>query len=231
MTVKVVAEISGNHSGIRDKALALICEAAAAGCDYVKFQYYRPEDMPDRLEGDNEEMYRKHAVPDDWLPRMFSVAEACGVGLFASVFSIARAVEILNFDVEFVKLASPKSTRLPPDEYNGIIEILPPDVEALVSCDGEDWNEVGFGMPKVLYCPEGHPPEITGRDFMEFRGNSYYGFSDHTPGTRTPMAFIRAGAEMIEKHFKLEGDTCCIDAAFSIEPRKMKQLCRLAHNE
>ncbi len=231
MTAKIVAEISGNHGGVKDKALALICEAAAAGCDYVKFQYYRPDDMPDRLEGDNEEMYRKLMVHDDWLPRMFSVAEACGVGLFASVFSVARAIDILNFDVEFVKLASPKSTRLPPEEYYNIIEVLPPDVEVITSCDNDDWIQVGIGISKVLYCPEGHPPDITGLDFIAFRRHNYYGFSDHTSGTRTPMAFIRAGAKMVEKHFKLEGDTCCIDAAFSIEPRKMKQLCRLAHNE
>ncbi len=223
--VEIVAEISGNHGGSLDKALTLICEAADAGCDYAKFQYYRPEDMPDRYEGDNEEMYRKLMVPDEWLPRMFGMALNCGLGLFASVFSVRAARELLKYDVPYIKLASPDSTKLAGETYYEIMAEVPADVGIVWSGLSSSWSS------KVLYCPLGHPPIITKKDISNFVvSGDYWGFSDHTPGIRAPLAFIGAGARMIEKHIKLKGDNDCIDAAFSAEPNTMRLLCKLAHN-
>ncbi len=226
--VEIVAEISGNHGGSLERASTLIYEAAKAGCDYAKFQYYRPIDMPDRDEGDNLAMYQRLYVRTDWLPDLFYVAKKCKIGLFASVFSVERAKEILEYDVPYIKLASPNSTELPERTYEEIMWIVPPDVEIVASSDSQ-YTFQGL-CSKVLYCPVGHPPQIGWDDFTEFRKGNYWGFSDHTSGIRTPLAFIRAGADMVEKHLKLEGDNDCIDATFSAEPETMGLLCKLAHN-
>ncbi len=228
--VEIVAEISGNHGGDLGKALGLIVEAAACGCDYVKFQLYHPKDMPDYLE--YWEMYEKLSVPDEWLPEMFLQAHQCHIGLFASVFSVRAAKELLKYDVPYIKFASPKSTELPVETYYNILKIVPADAEIIASADNADFYAA---VPKVLYCPEGHPPTINTENFSEFRRGNYWGFSDHTKGIRTPMAFIRAGAQMIEKHFKLEYDHLTyeklpVDNSFSADPNTMKLLCRLAHN-
>ncbi len=223
--VEIVAEISGNHGGDFTKFEELISIAAWVGCDYAKFQYYKVEDMPDRHVGNNEEMYRKLAVPSKWLPGLFAHARRRNIGLFASVFSVEGAREILEFDVPHLKIAAPHSTLLPPGVYDAIIAEVPPDVEIIWSGRGDSQ------FPgKTLYCPLGHPPVITHEDFAHFRRGGYWGFSDHTPRARTPRAFIRAGAEMVEKHLKLEGDNDCIDAAFSAEPDTMQMLCNWAHN-
>ncbi len=224
--VEIVAEISGNHGGDREAAGVLISEAARAGCDYAKFQYYRPEDMPDRLEGNNEEMYRKLAVPPDWLPYLFSVAKSCCIGLFASIFSVEGAKELLTYDIPYLKIASPDSTPMDSKVIRDIIfHVAPADVEVIVS-HRNPWE---YGT-KALYCPLGHPPIISYEDFRIFERGGYYGFSDHTPGIRTPLAFIRAGAGMIEKHLKLQGDYECVDHAFSADPQTMALLCKLAKN-
>lgn len=225
--VEIVAEISGNHNGKLEIALQLIEEARLCGCDYVKFQYYIPGDMPDRHVGLNWDLYHKLAVPDLWLPELFACAKYNSIGLFASVFSARGAKEILNYDVPYIKLASPDSTRLASEVYDEIANLTPPDVDVIWSGRGP----YQATMRKILYCPEGHPPTITQEHFTEFRRGNYWGFSDHTPGIRAPLAFIRAGAEMIEKHLKLKGDNNCVDALFSAEPLTMKQLCRLAHNK
>lgn len=224
--VEIVAEISGNHNGKLDTALRLIRGAARAGCDYVKFQYYIPGDMPDRHVGLNWDMYHKLMVPPGWLPNLFQAAEDSGVGLFASVFSVRAAIEILYYDVPYIKLASPDSTGLASEVYDAIADLAPPDVEVIWSGRGPYQAK----YRKTLYCPEGHPPTITQEDFAHFKRGNYWGFSDHTSGIRTPLAFIRAGALMIEKHFKLRGDDICIDASFSADPPTMMQLCKLAHN-
>ncbi len=220
--VEIVAEISGNHGGDINKAERLIFCAALAGCDYVKFQYYKPEDMPDRHVGDNDRMYRELMVPESWLPRLFAQAKKLKVGLFASVFSLRALEEILKYDVPYVKIASPLSTRLDSSVYDAIQARTPVEVELI-------WSGVGpYASPgKTLYCPEGHPAVITKRHFSEFRRGSYFGLSDHTTGIAVPLAFIRAGAEMIEKHLKLAGDDDCVDAAFSADPDTMGTLCTL----
>lgn len=227
--VEIVAEISGNHGGDIQKFEELIRTAAWCGCDYVKFQYYRPEDMPDRHEGNNEEMYQRLAVPDEWLPTLFQCALDNTIRLFASVFSVRAAKEILKYDVSYIKIASPKSTRLSRDVLEEIIYLCPADVELIGSCDKDDEGYMACG--KVLYCPEGHPPVLDGSHFADFRTNIYHGFSDHTPGLRAPLAFLRAARYredfMIEKHLKVNDN--CVDAAFSADCMTMKLLCRIAH--
>ncbi len=226
--VEIVAEISGNHGGELSKALAMINLAANCGCDYVKFQYYQVEDMPDRDTGGNRAMYEKLQVPKSWLPQMFDYARGDGVGLFASVFSVRAVRELLQYDVPYIKIASPESTGLDYKVIRDIVAEVPDDVQVIYSSRTQLHQ-------KTLYCPFGHPPTITHKDFKAFREGNFYGFSDHTPGIRTPLAFIRAGARMIEKHFKLEydalkNDNPSVDAAFSADPFTMKTLCRLAHN-
>ena len=76
---------------------------------------------------------------------------------------------------------------------------------------------------RALYCPPGHPPDITDADFEEI--GEYYGFSDHTPDLLAPLAMACAGVNMIEKHLKLDDN--CIDAEFSADAMTMERLCRM----
>ncbi len=233
--VEVVAEISGNHGGVLQRALELIYEAAEAGCDYAKFQYYRPEDMPDRHKGDNEAMYRKLMVHDDWLPLMFQCARANSIGLFASVFSVRAVEELLKYDVPYIKIASPDSTELSYAEYKGIGEAVPRHVGLIVSSDSRHaeqmWNYYFWDKaPLRMYCPPGHPQVLLGEDYDFGWHHSINGFSDHSTGISAPLSMIRefpATLKMIEKHLKLDGG---IDDVFSADPLTMKTLCRLAHN-
>ncbi len=218
--VEIIADISGNHGGDLDKALELIYWANWAGCSCVKFQYYQAEDMPWTGQSDFD-MYRKLAVRDRWLPRLFDCAKSVGIPLFASVFTLRAVREILSFGVPYIKLASPKSTQLSEEVYCDIILEVPPTVDIIAS--GPGWPSC---ISRILYCPDGHPPVITPQSFEEFRRWNYYGFSDHTPGIQVPMAFIRAGAKMIEKHIKLAKDEECVDHTFSADPMTMETLCK-----
>lgn len=222
---EIVAEISGNHNGALEKAKELIVTAAICGCQYAKFQYYDPLDMPDRHEDNNEEMYKKLMVPPWWLPHLFRTAEDNGIGLFASVFSGRAARELLEFDVPYIKIASPDSTQLGRETYLDICSIIPKYVGLVVS---NNWAGP-FLTGLAIMCPRGHPP--TDNELWEhlrrFDPERHYGFSDHTSGIRAPLAFIRAGARMIEKHLMLDED--CVDAKFSAHPHTMRQLCRIAN--
>src|SRR5262249_56024498 len=78
----VMAEPGSNHDGRLAQAMALIDAAAAAGCDAVKFQVFRPQDLMtprgprarylDSLLGERSlyELFASTAIDRTWLPRL-----------------------------------------------------------------------------------------------------------------------------------------------------------------
>jgi sialic acid synthase SpsE len=60
---------------------------------------------------------------------------------------------------------------------------------------------------------------------MRERFDAVIGLSDHTPGTTVPVAAITLGAAIIEKHVTLRRTDGGPDAAFSLEPEELTQLC------
>jgi len=50
------------------------------------------------------------------------------------------------------------------------------------------------------------------------------GYSDHTPGIETSVMAAAAGAQIIEKHFRIDREMDCIDAPVSIAEDQAKQL-------
>ena len=232
--VEIVAEISGNHGGLKSKMLSMIWEASVCGCNYAKFQYYRPEDMPDVDEGSNWDMYERLRVPSYWLPDMFECAKSNSIGLVASVFSVRAAQEMLEYDSPFVKIASMDSTPLSKDTFIDIVMEVHNKRDLVYSLDADLSFPHGLATTGFqLVCPPGHPPSPTSiwETLRRFDPEYHHGFSDHTPGIETPLRFIRRGAKMIEKHFKLWEDKDCVDGHFSADPRTMTTLCRLAHNK
>ncbi len=225
----ILAEISGNHNGDLAKAKELIRSAAKAGCDAVKFQLYKPEDLCDPA---NNHIYEKYQVPVDWLQDLFATAAHVEIKLFASIFA-PWAVEALEpFKPFAYKIASPESTRLP--AYSDLIDAIKATGKRLIASSGRnDMNMVHALCPDVLlYCVAGYPATVTDDDIEYFRTNAplqrtHRGFSDHSNDLKTPLAMIAAGAAYIEKHFKIEEN--CIDAAFSFNPEQMKLLCGIAH--
>ena len=103
----IVAEMSGNHNGDINRALALIDAAKAAGADAVKLQTYTADtitldhDGPEfRVHGglwDGRrlyELYQEAHTPWDWHARLFEHARAIGIEIFSSPFD-PTAVDLL----------------------------------------------------------------------------------------------------------------------------------------
>jgi len=218
----IIAEISGNHGGDLHKAQELIWWAAKSGCDAVKFQFYKPEDL-----GGEYDPQSNFPVPEDWLDDLFSTAYRAGVPLFASVFA-PWAIEVLrDFSPFAYKLASPESTRLQPHIYRALALAVTHEFAKLFVSTGLDDLEMMRGLhPDILfYCKAGYPAVIDERD-IQLMDMMRGGFSDHTAGIISTLAMIHAGATHIEKHFKV--DECCIDSEFSLNPAQMKLLCEKA---
>jgi N-acetylneuraminate synthase len=116
----VVAELSGNHNGDVERAIASIRAAADAGVDAVKLQTYRPDTItincmnPDFVvPGAGPwsgrtlyDLYEEAHTPWEWHPRLFEEARSRGLEIFSTPFD-ATAVDLLeSLDVRAYKIAS-----------------------------------------------------------------------------------------------------------------------------
>ena len=217
---KIIADISGNHGGSRHKALDLICAAADCGCDYAKFQYYKPSKMPDYAE--NAKTYDKLQVPAIWVDDLFATAAHARIPLFASVFDMVGAKFIQQYNPPFVKIASPESTRL--QNYPELVGEVRRGMRIIFSSGWKDYKLIAPLMGEddlLLYCPPCHPalPNV-------WVPPEFDGLSDHCADLTNAARAIEDGFEWIERHIKLDED--CIDARFSSNPREMTELCKLA---
>jgi len=224
----IIAEMSGNAAGDISKALKMIEVAKECGCDAIKIQTYKPEDMQDP---DNNALYEKYQIPESWFEHLFLAAKNIRIPLFSSVFAPWAVSFLEKFNCPAYKIASPESTRLSEQEYWNIAVAIRRTHKTFIASSGrKDMNQIGNLAPVIMYCVAGYPAQIADSDFEYFArlpATKTKGFSDHTADIQASLAMIAAGARLIEKHFKLDDN--CVDAAFSLNPYQMELLCRIAH--
>ena len=104
----VVAELSANHLGDRERAFAIIEQAHRAGADAVKLQTYTPDAMTLDLAGPGfsletgpwkgrrlYELYAEAQTPREWHGDLFAFGRKLGLTVFSSPFD-QKADELLE---------------------------------------------------------------------------------------------------------------------------------------
>jgi N-acetylneuraminate synthase len=249
----VIAELSGNHNGRLDRALALIDAAADSGAEAVKLQTYTPDtitldhDGPGfRIEGGLwagrtlHDLYGEAFTPYAWHGPLFEHARKRGLIVFSSPFD-DTAVDLLeSLSAPAYKIASFEAIDLPLIQRaarTGKPLILstgmtsPEEIaEAVAAARG-----AGDGGVALLHCVSAYPARYEDANLRAIpRLAADYGcavgLSDHTPGTSTAVAAIALGACIIEKHFTLARADGGPDAAFSLEPDELKRLVEDCRN-
>jgi len=248
--VFIIAELSANHNGSLDNALATIKSAKSAGANCIKLQTYTADTLT--LNSDKEdfiirntiwegkkyyELYQKAYTPWEWHKALFKAAAEIGLICFSSPFDKTAVDFLETLDAPAYKIASFEITDIPLIEYvastgkpviisTGIAEIE--DIElALDAC-----HRMGNKNIALLKCTSSYPAPINEanmimvKDLAE-RYNVITGLSDHTIGFTVPIVATAFGAKIIEKHFILDRSNGGPDSSFSMNETEFKEMVNL----
>lgn len=224
--VKFVAEISSNHNGSLERCIQLIKSASEAGCDAVKFQLFKIDELfaPEILkESKTHRDRRSWELPAAFIPELAKVSHDLGLEFSCTPFYL-DAIAILEPHVDFYKIASYEllwhdlfrkcaKTGLPIAFSTGM-STEDEVVAAVQSLQGLPTKDV-----TVLRCTSSYPTPYEEANLKSINTlekllqpfqpamNISVGWSDHTvsPGVILRSIFTY-NAKFIEFHFDLEGD-------------------------
>lgn len=250
----VIAELSGNHNGSLDRALAIVDAAAATGAHALKIQTYTADTMTldirerEFVISDPKspwagrslyDLYEEAHTPWDWHAPIFDRARKHGMIPFSTPFDHSAVDFLETLDAPCYKIASFENTDLPlirrvaatgkPIIVSTGMATLG-EIDALVRAA----REAGCRDLVLLKCTSSYPASPVNSNIRTIPAlreafGCEAGLSDHTLGVGVAVASVALGATVVEKHFTLSRADGGVDSAFSLEPAEMRALVEETH--
>jgi len=243
----IIAEMSANHAGSKERALEIIRAAKDAGADCVKVQTYTPETMTlnsdkkwfkidkGTWEGENLfSLYQKAYTPWEWQEELKNEAERIGIDFFSTPYENTAVDFLENLGVEFYKVASFSITNLPFLKYLAKKDkpiIMSTGMATLAEIDEavRTIREAGNGQLALLNCSSAYPSIADDMNLKNIKNLEEtfgvpVGLSDHSLGSVAAVTSVAMGAKIIEKHFCMSREIENPDSSFSMEPDEFKKM-------
>lgn len=246
--VFIVAEISANHNQDFKRAKELVKAACQCGVDAIKLQTYTPDALT--INCSNKwfqikvnpawrgktlyQLYKTAYMPWEWQPELKKIAESYGCILFSTAADKAGIDFLEKMDVPAYKIASFEITNL--ELLKRIALTKKPVILSRGMASLEELESTVSTLKKnkapaiaILHCISSYPAKPEQMNLatipdIKKRFNLVTGLSDHTLGISAAVASVVLGASIIEKHFTLNRADKGPDAAFSLEPKELKEL-------
>ena len=242
MTVAFVAEVSSNHNQDLTRALQFVDQAAAIGCQAVKFQLFKVHQLfaPEILAKSPKHRSRQAwELPLEFLPVLSARCRALGLKFGCTPFYLEAVGELWPF-VDFYKIAS---YELLWDDL--LRECAQTAKEVILSTGMATMPEIQQAVATLrqhdcenltlLHCVSGYPapPEECNLAALETMRQKFHcpvGWSDHsvTPGV-IYRAVHRWGASLVEFHLDLDGQGEEYQTGHCWLPEEIKTVIEAVH--
>jgi len=248
--VFIIAEIGCNFENDLDRAREMICKAAEAGADAVKFQTFIAEKLTTKtaekfweIEGcpgetQYEEFSQMPHLTYEHYKMLQKRADSSGI-LFFSTPEDETSLELLErVDVPFYKVSSMNITHVPllraiAGKQKPVILSTGASTIGKIEAAVRVLRSSGCGQLGLLHCISNYP---TADEHVNLRMMCHIktvfpdlpvGYSDHTlpeEGEGILAAAVALGARIIEKHFTFDNSRPGYDHAISADYNGLKRL-------
>jgi sialic acid synthase SpsE len=237
----VIAEIGINHEGHFDKAIRMVDDAHASGCECVKFQSHVIEDemIPNNVVPGNStetiwNIMKRCALSEEEEVELKKYVESLGMIYLCTPFSRAAAERLKRMNVSAYKIGSGECNNYP------LIKHIAADGKPIILSTG--MNDLESIAPAVeilrqakvpfalTHCTSLYPTpyeKVRLGGLQELAGqfpDAVIGLSDHSIGNYTCFAAVALGASILEKHFTSDKTWPGPDVPISIDPAELREL-------
>jgi sialic acid synthase SpsE len=239
----VIAEIGINHEGSLEKAIRMVDDAKAAGCECVKFQYHVIEDemipndvVPGNAKESIWDIMKRCALSREEESELKTYVEKSGLIYLSTPFSRAAADELESLGVGWYKIGSGECNNYP------LIRHVASYGKPVILSTG--MNDIGSIRPAVdifrkagvpfalLHCTSVYPTPYEKvrlgaiKELADAFPDAVLGLSDHSLGPYTCFGAVPLGASILEKHFTSSYDWPGPDIPISVDPPQLAEMVK-----
>lgn len=248
--VYIIAELSANHNGSLQNALATIKAAKDIGANAIKLQTYTADTMTLNCKNNDflikqgtiwdgkmlYNLYKEAYTPWEWHEELFKYARSIDIDIFSSPFDKSAvdfleqfnpsAYKIASFEITDYELIRYTASKGKPIIISTGIATIDEIQDAVDIC-----RSVGNYDIILLKCTSAYPAALEDANLLTIPNLAQTfgviaGFSDHTLGTTAPVVATTLGAKVIEKHFILDKSIGGPDADFSLDKQEFADMIK-----
>jgi sialic acid synthase SpsE len=245
----VVAEAGSNHNGNLKLGKKLIEVAKECGCDAVKFQAFKTENVVsrkaakaqyqrDKSSGSSQfEMLKSLELSAQSHRALVEYAKKIGMTIFYSIFDKESLDMVDALGIEIFKLGSGELTNLPLVRY--VAQKKKPAILSTGMATDDEISEAvnvfrqtGNMQLTLMHCSTGYPSRLEDAHLRRIKYLTQKfavpcGNSDHTLGIIVSVIAAALGVLLIEKHFTLSKALSGPVHCMSMEPQEMREMCSI----
>ena len=229
----LIAEAGINHNGNLKTALKLVDAAKKNGADAIKFQTYITEKRINKKYRKIFDILKKCELPFKNFEIISDYCKKKKIIFFSTPFDIESVYFLDSINVKIFKIAS-----FDISNHELVNEILKTKKKTIISTGMANFNEIKQVYKKfkkknidvaILHCVSSYPNKdetsyLSNITYLKKKFNCEIGISDHTNQIKIPIYGNLLGANIIEKHLKIDQNHKCVDASVSITGAQMRLL-------
>jgi len=231
----IIAEIGINHRGDINIAKQLIDSAVRSGVDAVKFQTYITEKRAPKGNDEVFKILKDLELPFEAFKELKDHAKQYDVDFFSTPFDKESVEYLESIGTDFYKIASFDIVN-----HQLLREVAKTGKPVIMSVGMSNLDEIedaysilkeGTDSIAILHCISSYPTiekdsNLSNIYKIQERYDCIIGQSDHTNDIKVPIYAAAAGAQILEKHFKIDEEFECIDSPVSITELQMQKLIK-----